>query len=1470
MKKIYLFIALTLMSLLTFADDIPFRNQRRELFAALPTDTNSIVFLGNSITNFNNWSEAFSSDPRVVNRGISGIESKEVLDHLDLIVSGQPAKLFLMIGINDYQHAADVVPNVKKMIAYVREHSPRTTMYVQSILPCNLDVRKGMVVPTNKDLKALCESEGVAFVDVYGMVAQNGLLPSAHTNDNLHLMASGFRLWCKGIEDLVGIPCTLTQTANASPYGNAHFNQRASVINALPVNEGDVLMVGDYLSAFGEWAELMGSGKVKNHGIGIGWGYTPTISQLTQLVPYAVKGKPASVFLEVGTKDIVGNMTAKTTAIADYKKLLAAVSKAAPDATIYIQSLFPDASSDLNVKYVVPFNAALKELADEDTTDKIEYVDLFTPFAANYALAPEFVSANTEQSRGINGKAYVRWANLISPYMEGVTPRKEVKDIATLEKELVLLPRPQQLTLTGGWYSGDETVTEVTADKSVGENDYDLYGYPDEAYRLQITEDAITVTATNKVGFLRARQTMAQLKESTDGQLPTCDIVDWPAFKLRGYMHDVGRSFISIDELKKEIDLLARFKVNTFHWHFTENQAWRLEINAYPQLTAAKNMTRFAGQYYTQQQCRDLEAYAAERGIIIIPEIDMPGHSGAFERAMGHGMLTTQGQKELKTILGEVLDIFPLAPYIHIGADETAVSEDFLNAMADVVHKGGKKVVTWDPINTTIKSTFCDMTQLWSSRGTAVDGIPAIDCRYNYLNHFDVFADVVGIYKSTIYYATEGNPGIAGAITATWNDRKTPDETDIVRQNNIYANILATTERAWCGGGKRYIEQGGTRLPNTGEEYDEFADWERRFLFHKNHSLKDEPIPYVKQTNVRWRVTAPFPNYGDKDAVFPPEQSLESSYDYNGEVYKTYTWTGAGVYLRHTWGDVVPSGYLGGSTNTTAYAWTYVYSPVEQDAGALIEFQNYGRSEKDQAPDKGKWDRKGSRIWLNDVELTAPAWDNTGRSIDLEKDLLNENFAGRKPYPIHLNAGWNKVFMKLPYNPDGGVRLNKWMFTFVVTDTEGRDALEGLVYDPAKRFDADYEKESSARPLVSTDTDEHWYTMKTPQRENRYASASAMTGDMEGLTEPTASSYWKFVRRSDGDLDIVNYNYGTFVSPDAAYNSALQTVLDSPKQGWTIEDAATDGLAIIVSGQSQFNQTNGSLSYKVYNWGKGVNTNDTGCQYLFTEAQSLPGRDVPDATEAMADAEALLNHTGPGYPSLTSASRQQLEAALDAVRDNATAQTISNLLNALSIYSHEEKDLVLPEEGKAYTFVNEQADGTRFPIYAKVSTLAVGSRNASAEEYGDKAVFICHRTADGKYNFVTPTGYYMIFCGKGNGYSNDKGLLKSYNAKYCDLGLGSGNSRLTGTFFVEGLRSSGKKGILIILSSGEWDAWSEGVGFSTTYSNLFHIDEAGFYDGITLPTTDATDAPLYDLQGRKVTAPARGIYIRGGKKVIYS
>lgn len=184
-----------------------------------------------------------------------------------------------------------------------------------------------------------------------------------------------------------------------------------------------------------------------------------------------------------------------------------------------------------------------------------------------------------------------------------------------------LLPMPQKYTFTGKYVKADLPVNE----KIVSSIDGAIF--QDEAYHILITSKAVTVEATTERGLYWARQTMAQLAVDKNGKqlLPLCEITDWPAFRIRGYMHDIGRSYIPVDELKAEIAMLSRFKINTFHWHLTENQAWRLESKLYPQLNAPANMERSKGKYYTLAEARELVEFCRKHHVLLIPEIDMPG-----------------------------------------------------------------------------------------------------------------------------------------------------------------------------------------------------------------------------------------------------------------------------------------------------------------------------------------------------------------------------------------------------------------------------------------------------------------------------------------------------------------------------------------------------------------------------------------------------------------------------------------------------------------------------------------------------------------------------------------------------------------------------------------------------------------------------------------------------------------------------
>ena len=576
-----------------------------------------------------------------------------------------------------------------------------------------------------------------------------------------------------------------------------------------------------------------------------------------------------------------------------------------------------------------------------------------------------------------------------------------------------------------------------------------------EAYRLSVSNKRIKIEAVTEQGVYWAMQTLRQLerKKGKRSSVAGCEIVDWPAFRIRGFMQDVGRSYISMEELKREIEILSRFKINVFHWHLTENQAWRLESKIFPMLNDSVNTIRMPGKYYTLEEARDLVDFCKKHQVLLIPEIDMPGHSAAFVRAFRHDMQSPEGMKILKLLLDEVCETFDV-PYLHIGTDEVEFTNPhFVPEMVAYVRSKGKKVISWNP-GWHYKPGEIDMTHLWSYRGKAQPGIPAIDSKFHYLNHFDVFGDIVALYNSRIYDQAEGSEDIAGTILALWHDRLIDNEWNLVIENGLYPNMLAIAERAWRGGGTEYFDGLGTILPpEDTEAFKEFADFEKRMLWHKEHTFKGYPFAYVKQTNVKWNITDAFPNGGDMDKVFPPEQELKDIYHYNGNTYGVRQAIGAGIYLRHVWGDMVPAFYADPKENHTAYAYTWVYSPKDQEVGLWAEFQNYSRSEMDLAPLPGKWDYKGSRIWINGCEILPPVWTATHKVKSYEVPLGNENCVGRVPLAVHLNKGWNKVFLKLPIGKFkmAETRLVKWMFTAVFVTPDGERAVEGLIYSPDKQ-----------------------------------------------------------------------------------------------------------------------------------------------------------------------------------------------------------------------------------------------------------------------------------------------------------------------------------------------------------------------------------------------------------------------------------
>lgn len=222
---------------------------------------------------------------------------------------------------------------------------------------------------------------------------------------------------------------------------------------------------------------------------------------------------------------------------------------------------------------------------------------------------------------------------------------------------------------------------------------------PAEGYEILIKKNRILVRSSDEAGKYYAQQTMEQLSRA---DVMYCGIIkDAPRYGWRGFMLDEARHFLGKEKVKEVLDLMGRYKLNRFHWHLSDDQGWRVEIKAYPQLCS--------GEYYTQEEIREIVAYAAERHIEVIPEIDMPGHATAFtktfpELALGERTVNPKNEKlypVLETIIRELAGLFP-GRYLHIGGDEVfgegwkELQKEFeLRHSANVI-RAGKTPIVWD------------------------------------------------------------------------------------------------------------------------------------------------------------------------------------------------------------------------------------------------------------------------------------------------------------------------------------------------------------------------------------------------------------------------------------------------------------------------------------------------------------------------------------------------------------------------------------------------------------------------------------------------------------------------------------------------------------------------------------------------------------------------------------------------------
>jgi hexosaminidase len=387
----------------------------------------------------------------------------------------------------------------------------------------------------------------------------------------------------------------------------------------------------------------------------------------------------------------------------------------------------------------------------------------------------------------------------------------------------------------------------------------------DESYSLEVSPAGAKLDAATPLGVMRGLETFLQLVQTAaDGfAVPAIVIQDEPRFPWRGLMIDVGRHFIPLDVLKRNLDGMAAVKLNVFHWHLSENQGFRIESKKFPKLQEMGS----DGLFYTQDEVRDLIAYAWERGIRVVPEFDMPGHSTAWfvgypELASGSGpyqierkwgvfdpaMDPTQERtyKFLDGFIGEMAKLFP-DQYFHIGGDEVNGKEwdanpniqgfkrahglksnqdlqaYFNTRVQKLVSKHGKTMVGWDEIlrpdlpKDIVVQSWRGQDSLAAAAKLGYRGILSfgyyVDLMWPASKHYEVDP----ISGAAANLTTDEKKLILGGEACMWSEYVSPENID----SRIWPRTAAIAERLWSPQDVTDLNSMYQRL----QEVSEWMDW---------------------------------------------------------------------------------------------------------------------------------------------------------------------------------------------------------------------------------------------------------------------------------------------------------------------------------------------------------------------------------------------------------------------------------------------------------------------------------------------------------------------------------------------------------------------------------------------------------------------------------------------------------------------
>ena len=547
----------------------------------------------------------------------------------------------------------------------------------------------------------------------------------------------------------------------------------------------------------------------------------------------------------------------------------------------------------------------------------------------------------------------------------------------------------------------------------------------DEAYMLDVEADGVTITASDPRGERYARTTLRQLLALSGGKPPCCRIVDWPRLRWRGYLNDCGRNYLDMAGVKAILDVMSLYKLNLFHWHLTDYHGWRLESKRHPGLQSkAAFYGRQIGRYYTQDDFREIVSYAAARGITVMPELDVPGHSLALRCGLGVKTMSDPGVEEMVSeLFRELCSLAPadVMPFVHLGTDEARTHEEkcpdsYLTTWAKAVNDCGRKAVIWAPGKNS--PVGCDvMDSSWYDNAVTNSSNPFLYADYTRLYNgswtpFDVLSHAV--FVDAQHWKGEQARQL-GAVGCTWQDDNVGEDTHwLFRECAVFPSLLGFAETFWSG---RLADRPEflDRLPAPSDPYFQNAvDFERRLAAQRDTVLRDFPFafPFVRQTDMRWRL----------------------SDEKSGHVIATDIAQGS-VWIRNR--RRKENSFVQEGTNTVVLE-TWIRSPNDRTIGAWIDCAGYfgcysrlgGRTCA-----RGEWNPAGAKVLLNGRELPPPEWKQPAMesttpaereqdipySTDLlEKPLVDELPMLRPPTRIRLQKGWNHVRIILPHYRNWG------------------------------------------------------------------------------------------------------------------------------------------------------------------------------------------------------------------------------------------------------------------------------------------------------------------------------------------------------------------------------------------------------------------------------------------------------------------